>query len=285
MIERLCIIGVGLIGGSLALALRKAGAVGEVVGCSRRTANLERARGLGVIDRFDTEVAGAVDGADVVVIASPLGAVRRIFESMRDGLAPDAIITDVGSAKRCIVEDARAVFGEVPAQLVPGHPIAGKEKSGVDASSAELFENHRVILTPVSETNPEATRQIEQMWLATGAEVTRLDPDYHDEVLAATSHLPHLLAYTLVDTLGRMDQHDEIFRFAAGGFRDFTRIASSDPTMWHDICLANRAALIKVLERFETELTRTREQVAAGDGEAIKALFSRAKSLRDQHTT
>lgn len=285
MIERLCIIGVGLIGGSLALALRKAGVVGEVVGCSRRTANLERARGLGVIDRFDTEVARAVEGADIVVIASPLGAVRGIFEAMRDGLAPDAIITDVGSAKRCIVEDARAVFAEVPAQLVPGHPIAGKEKSGVEASSAELFENHRVILTPVSETNPEATRRIEQMWLATGAEVTKLDPDYHDEVLAATSHLPHLLAYTLVDTLGRMDQHDEIFRFAAGGFRDFTRIASSDPTMWHDICLANRAALIKVLERFETELARTREQVAAGDREAIKALFSRAKSLRDQHTT
>ena len=123
------------------------------------------------------------------------------------------------------------------------------------------------------------------MWLATGAEVIKLDPDYHDEVLAATSHLPHLLAYTLVDTLGRMDQHDEIFRFAAGGFRDFTRIASSDPTMWHDICLANRAALIRVLERFETALAQTRQQVMAGDGEAIKALFSRAKSLRDQHTT
>ena len=285
MIDRLCIIGVGLIGGSLALALRKAGVVGEVVGCSRNPANLERAQTLGVIDRFVTEVATAVQGANVVVIASPLGSVRRVFEAMRDGLAPHAIITDVGSAKRCIIEDARAVFGEVPAQLVPGHPIAGKEKSGVEAASGELFHDHRVILTPVSETNLEATRRIEDMWLATGAEVIKLDPDYHDEVLAATSHLPHLLAYTLVDTLGRMDQHDEIFRFAAGGFRDFTRIASSDPTMWHDICLANRAALIRVLERFETALAQTRQQVMAGDGEAIKALFSRAKSLRDQHTT
>ena len=284
MIDRLCIIGVGLIGGSLAMALRKAGAVAEIVGCSRHLANLERAQGLGVIDRYSTEVAHAVIDADVVVIASPLGAVRAIFSAMQETMPSRAIITDVGSAKRCVVEDARAVFGEVPPGLVPAHPIAGTEKSGVEAAFGELFENQRVILTPVPETRPDARQQIEDMWRTTGAEVVTLDPDYHDEVLAATSHLPHMLAYTLVDTLGRMQQRDEIFRFAAGGFRDFTRIASSDPTMWHDICIANRSALVKVLERFETELERTLEKVKAGDGEAIKALFTRAKRLRDQHT-
>ena len=284
MIERLCIIGVGLIGGSLAMALRNAGAVTEIVGCSRHSANLERARVLGVIDRYSVDVAEAVMDADVVVVASPLGAVRTIFSAMRKSLSSQAVLTDVGSAKRCVLEDARAVFGEVPPGLVPAHPIAGTEKSGVGAAFGELFQDHRVILTPVPETSPGARRQVEDMWRATGAEVVTLDPDYHDEVLAATSHLPHMLAYTLVDTLGRMDQHDEIFRFAAGGFRDFTRIASSDPTMWHDICIANRAALVRVLERFETELERTVEKVKAGDGEAIKALFIRAKRLRDQHT-
>ena len=202
MIDRLCIIGVGLIGGSLAMALRKAGAVAEIVGCSRHLANLERAQGLGVIDRYSTEVAHAVIDADVVVIASPLGAVRAIFSAMQETMPSRAIITDVGSAKRCVVEDARAVFGEVPPGLVPAHPIAGTEKSGVEAAFGELFENQRVILTPVPETRPDARQQIEDMWRTTGAEVVTLDPDYHDEVLAATSHLPHMLAYTLVDTLG-----------------------------------------------------------------------------------
>ena len=284
MIDRLCIIGVGLIGGSLAIALRNAGGVGEIVGCSRGHANLERAKVLGIIDRFDTDVASAVAGADVVVVASPLGTVRGLFAAMKDRLAPQAVITDVGSAKRCVIEDARAVFGEVPAGLVPGHPIAGTENSGVDAAFGELFRDHRVILTPVTETDPAALHQIEAMWRTTGADVVMLDADYHDQVLAATSHLPHVLAYTLVDTLGRMDQHEEIFRFAAGGFRDFTRIASSDPTMWHDICLANRTALVSVLERFGAQLASTIEQVRAGDGESIKALFSHAKTLRDQHT-
>ena len=266
------------------MALRAAGAVGEVVGCSRRSTNLERAQALGVIDRFETDVATAVDDADIVVIASPLGAVREIFDAMKGRLTPKAVITDVGSAKRCVIEDARAVFGEIPTRLVPAHPIAGTEKSGVESAFGELFRDHRVIMTPLVETDPDALHRIEQMWRTTGAEVVTLDPDYHDEVLAATSHLPHLLAYTLVDTLGRMDQHDEIFRFAAGGFRDFTRIASSDPTMWHDICIANRKALVGVLERFEAELGRTLERVKAGDGEAIKAMFAHAKRLRDQHT-
>ena len=265
------------------MSLRAAGVVDEVVGCSRNTTNLERALALGVIDKFETDVAKAVVDSDVIVVASPLGAVRAIFEAMRGRFADDAVITDVGSAKRCVIEDARAVFGEIPSGFVPAHPIAGTEKSGVDAAFGALFENHRVILTPVAETRPDALERVEQMWNAAGAEVVRLDPDYHDEVLASTSHLPHLLAYTLVDTLARMDQHDEIFRFAAGGFRDFTRIASSDPTMWHDICLANREALIGVLERFETQLSYIRKKVIAGDGDAIKAFFSRAKSLRDQH--
>jgi len=283
VIKRLCIVGVGLIGGSLAMSLRAAGAVEEIIGCSRSSANLKTALRLGVIDRFDTDVSKAVNNADVVVVASPLGSVRTIFEAMQGRLASHAVITDVGSAKRCVIEDARAAFGHIPPGLVPAHPIAGTEKSGVNAAFGKLFQDHRVILTPVAETNSDAISCIEKMWKITGAEVVMLEPDYHDEVLAATSHLPHLLAFTLVDALARMDQHDEIFRFSAGGFRDFTRIASSDPTMWHDICLANREALIGVMEIFEAQLAYVREKVIEGDGEAIKTLFSRAKSLRDQH--
>ena len=240
---------------------------------------------LDVIDCYHTNVAQAVQGADVVVVASPLGAVRAVFEDMKEFLEPGAIITDVGSAKRCVIEDARAAFGELPCGLVPAHPIAGTERSGVDAAFGELFEAHREILTPVEETSAEAVGVDEKMWCATGAEVVKLEPDYHDEVLAATSHLPHLLAYTLVATLGRMQEHDEIFRFAAGGIRDFTRIASSDATMWHDICLNNRTALLSVLARFEGELAVARNSVERGDGEAIKALFVRAKALRDQHNS
>ena len=265
------------------MSLRAAGAVEEIIGCSRNSANLKRALTLGVIDRFDTDVSKAVTNADVVVVASPLGSVRSIFEAMDGRLASHAVITDVGSAKRCVIEDARAAFGHIPSGLVPAHPIAGTEKSGVNAAFGTLFQDHRVILTPVAETNSDAISCIEEMWKITGAQVVKLDPDYHDEVLAATSHLPHLLAFTLVDALARMDQHDEIFRFSAGGFRDFTRIASSDPTMWHDICLANREALIGVMEIFEAQLAYVREKVIEGDGEAIKTLFSRAKSLRDQH--
>jgi prephenate dehydrogenase len=283
MIQRLAIIGVGLIGGSLARALRRAGAVDEVVGCGRSLGNLQRAVELGVIDRYSQDPAEAVAGADLVFLAVPLGAMAATFAAIRDHLAPAAILTDGGSVKGSVVEDARQVFGQPPPRFVPGHPIAGTEQSGVDASFAELYRNRRVILTPLPGTDPAATAQVQAMWEACGAEVTQMAVDHHDEVLAATSHLPHLLAYSLVDSLARLRENDEIFRYAAGGFRDFTRIASSHPIMWRDICLANRQALGQMLDRFQAELAELAAAVGRGDGEVLLEVFERAKAARDRY--
>jgi len=283
VIERLAIIGVGLIGGSLARALREAGAVGEVVGCGRALPNLERAVEIGVIDRFDQDPAAAVAGADLVFIAVPLGSMRAIFTAIKDRLHPEAIVTDGGSVKGSVVADARAAFGQLPPRLVPGHPIAGTERSGVEASFATLYRDRRVILTPLPETDPAAVARVEWMWRTCGAEVSRMSVAHHDEVLAATSHLPHMLAYGLVDALARMDETDEIFRYAAGGFRDFTRIASSSPVMWRDICMANREALSAMLARFSIELTDLAQAIRLGDANTLLEVFERAKAARDRY--
>jgi len=283
VIRRLCIIGVGLIGGSLARALRRAGAVDEVVGAGRNPQHLQQAVDLGVIDRWSTDLREAVAGADMVVVCVPLGAMEAVFRTIAPALTDEAVLTDVGSAKGCVVEAARAAFGEVPSNLVPGHPIAGTEKSGVAASFAELFEGRRVILTPLPETDSGAHARVRAMWETTGAEVVDMDVALHDEVLAATSHLPHILAFATVDSLVRMHDHEEIFRYAAGGFRDFTRIAGSDPVMWRDICLYNRDAILDVLGRFRDDLERVEQAIRAGDGEALLELFRRAKAARDAH--
>jgi prephenate dehydrogenase len=278
----LCIIGVGLIGGSWARALRGAGACGEIVGCGRNAGQLARAVELGVIDRFETDPARAVRGAQVVVLGVPLGSMRSVLGAIRPALADGAIITDVGSAKGSVVADAKAVFGHVPPQFVPGHPIAGTEKSGVEASFAELFEGRRVILTPLPDTAPQALATVRSLWEAAGAQVSLMSVAHHDEVLAATSHLPHVLAYGLVDTLSRWDDRREIFQYAAGGFRDFTRIASSDPTMWRDICLANRDAVAVALRRYMTDLEGLLASVEAGDGERLEAVFGNARRARER---
>ena len=290
MIKRLTIIGVGLIGGSLARAVKRAGLCGEIVGSGRDVAQLRKAVELGVIDRYDIDIASAVRDADMVVIAVPLGAMEQVLRALVGHIRADAIITDVGSAKASVVSAARNVFGEVPANFVPGHPIAGTEKNGVEASFAELFQGRRVILTPLPHTDVHALAQVHLLWRAAGAEVVEMGVEHHDEVLAATSHLPHILAYALVDTLVRMDacgdanpdSSEEIFRFAAGGLRDFTRIASSDPTMWRDICLANRPAIITLLERFRGDLDALTELIRTSDSERILAVFSRAKAARDR---
>jgi prephenate dehydrogenase len=283
MIRRLAIIGVGLIGGSLARALRGARVVEEVVGCGRSLSNLERAVALGVIDGFSQDPAAAVEGADLVFISVPLGAMRGIFAAIRDHVAPDAVLTDGGSVKGSVVADARAAFGCLPPRLVPGHPIAGTERSGVDASFPELYRNRRVILTPLPETDPDALERVDWMWRTCGAKVSRMSVVHHDEVLAATSHLPHMLAFGLVDSLARMGETEEIFRYAAGGFRDFTRIASSSPVMWRDICIANREALSAMLGRFSVELTDLAESIRRGDGEQLLGIFERAKAARDRY--
>lgn len=280
-LKRLCIIGVGLIGGSLARALRQADAAGEIVGAGRGRTTLERAVELGVIDRFETDPGAAVRDADMVVVAVPLKAIRPVLASIAGHLPPDCVLTDVGSAKQCVVDDARAVFGTLPAGFIPGHPIAGTERSGVEASFPELFQGRRVILTPLLESEAWAHERVKAMWEATGAEVVDMGVRHHDDVLAATSHLPHVLAYTLVDSLARLDDRAEIFRYAAGGFRDFTRIASSDPVMWRDICLANQTPLLAILRRFGDDLDRLTRAIEQGDGEAIMATFQRAKHARD----
>jgi prephenate dehydrogenase len=284
-IQRLCIIGVGLIGGSLARALRRVGACGEIVGCGRNTTNLQHAIELGVIDRYETSPLRAVKEANMVVVAVPLGTMGPMFSAIREALSPQAVITDVGSAKATVVADARQHLGMHWSRFVPGHPIAGTEKSGVAASFAELFENHRVILTPLPETDSQAITKVTTLWEKTGATVVNMSVTHHDEVLAATSHLPHVLAYSLVDTLAKMDDRTEIFRFAAGGFRDFTRIASSDPKMWHDICLANRDAILKTLEDFNIELAKLTEAIRQGDNQQILNIFTRAKMARDKVST
>jgi len=282
LIQRLTIIGVGLIGGSLARALKRVGACGEVIGCGRNESNLQHAIDLGVIDRYDTDPCSAVKNADVVVIAVPLGSMADVFTAIRDTLSPQAIITDVGSAKTTVVASVRQHLGEHLPYFVPGHPVAGTEKSGVEASFAELFENRRVILTPLPETDLAAHAKVTTLWTQTGAEVVDMSVAHHDEVLAATSHLPHILAYSLVDTLAKMQDRKEIFQFAAGGFRDFTRIASSDPRMWHDICLANREAILQVLKQFNTDLSQLTEAIFQDDSQTVKDIFTRAKIARDQ---
>ncbi len=283
MIRRLTVIGVGLIGGSLARALRQAGAVEEIVGCGRSRDNLEKARALGVIDRYSQAVPEAVAGADMVFLGVPLGAMKGVMEQLRGHLASDAVITDGGSAKGSVVRDATEVFGAVPPNLVPGHPIAGTENSGVEASFAELYRNRRVILTPLENTDPQALTRVRAMWEACGAEVTEMSVEHHDEVLAATSHLPHMLAFGLVDALARMKENDEIFRYAAGGFRDFTRIASSNPVMWRDICIANAPALSRMLAAFADEMKDLAQTIAAGDGDHLLEIFTRAKAARDRY--
>ncbi|MCB1774375.1 MAG: prephenate dehydrogenase/arogenate dehydrogenase family protein [Gammaproteobacteria bacterium] len=280
---RLAIIGVGLIGGSLARALRAAGQVGEIVGCGRGRANLEQAVELGVIDRFTFDVADAVADADVVFLAVPLGAMRAAFASMADAVRPDVVITDGGSAKGSVVADCRAAAPQLLSRFVPGHPIAGTERNGVAASFAELYRDRRIILTPLAENAAADIARVRSMWEACGAEVTEMSVAHHDEVLAATSHLPHMLAFGLVDLLARMKENDEIFRYAAGGFRDFTRIASSNPVMWRDICVANREALGPMLAAFAGELQELAQMISASDGDQLLEIFERAKAARDRY--
>ena len=277
MIERLCIIGVGLIGGSLARALREAGACQEVVGAGRNTGNLQTAVDLGVIDRYYTDLAQAVSGADMVVVCVPLGAMEDVFRAIKDQLAEQVVLTDTGSAKGSVIEAVQRAFGHVPDFFVPGHPIAGTEQSGVEASFPGLYKDRRVILTPLPETSTNATDRVRDMWEAAGARVTEMDPLHHDAILAATSHLPHVLAYTLVDSLSKLDDSDELFEYAAGGFRDFTRIASSDPVMWRDICMANREELIPLLNSMEQQLAIYRDYLEKSDGEKLEQAFRRAK--------
>ena len=283
-IRRIAILAVGLIGGSLAKGLKARGFNGEIVGWGRRETSLERALALGVIDRFSTDLAIAVKDADVVVIATPTQIAEQMLAQVVPLVPTTTVITDVASVKGNLLAAAQQAFAVVPPNLVLAHPIAGSEQSGVEAARADLYINHRVILTPVAQTDAGLLDRVRGMWNAVGAEVVTMSVEDHDTVLAATSHLPHLLAYALVDALAGQQQHPDIFRFAAGGFRDFTRIASSDPTMWQEICLANRAAILAMLDVFDGQLQQLRAAIDHSDGDAVMACFERAKKARDTFT-
>jgi prephenate dehydrogenase len=281
VINKLTVIGVGLIGGSLARALRAAGKVGEVTGYGRSLGNLQLAEELGVIDRVAVNPADAVREADVVVLAVPVGNMHAILESIAPAVSESSVVTDVGSVKSSVLEDARRQLGERFARFVPGHPLAGTEQSGVGASIEDLFQGRRVVLTPAPETDAGALATVHALWQAVGAEVVTMTAEEHDRVVAASSHLPHALAFTLVDMIVRRDDHRTVLECAAGGFRDFTRIAGSDPIMWRDICLANRAALLGVARQYQAELDELLKAIESGDGEWLRATFARAKHARD----
>lgn len=281
MIDHLCVIGVGLIGGSFARAIRQAGLVKRITGCGRNIDNLQTAMKLGIIDDFSVQIKEATKEADVIFIATPVRSTQAIFSQLREAVARGAIITDAGSTKLSVIHAAQAEFTKIPENFVPGHPIAGTENSGAAASFATLYQDHRVILTPRKETAAKALQQVTQLWQATGADVVLMDAEHHDMVLAATSHLPHLLAFSLVNTLTTLDEKQEIFENAAGGFKDFTRIASSDPSMWQDICLANKEALLTHLDHFSSDLQQLRVALEKGDSDYLYNVFSRAKQSRD----
>ena len=279
-LDKVIVCGVGLIGGSFALALKAAGVVREVVGFGRTRAPLEEALRLGVIDRIGENWGEAAD-ADLVLLGMPVGQMEPVMHAIRPHLGPHALVTDGGSTKSDVVAAARAALGDRIAQFVPGHPIAGAEKSGVAAAKADLYQGRRIVLTPLPENAPESVARVRAVWEACGAKVSELTPADHDNVFAAVSHLPHILAYALVHQLAGRDNSDLLFGFAAGGFRDFTRIASSHPEMWRDICLANRVPLIKELDAYMAELLKTRVLLAAGDSAGLEAMFASARARRD----
>ncbi|MBK6959661.1 MAG: prephenate dehydrogenase/arogenate dehydrogenase family protein [Nitrosomonas sp.] len=283
ILNKLVIIGVGLIGGSFALALRKVGLVKHIVGVGRSQQNMQCAVERSVIDEIATDIASALHHADLVFLAMPVGQTARIMAQIAPYLQANTIITDAGSTKQDVIAAARH---HLPMQnrhhFVPGHPIAGAEQSGVQTAQADLYDNKHVILTPLPETSIDAVERISQLWQACGAQVSLMPADEHDQVLAVTSHLPHILAFTLMNHLNHSTNHPEnLLRFAGSGFRDFTRIASSSPEMWRDICLTNREALLGQIDAYQNELKLLQEMLKKNEGKALEQAFSRARGVRE----
>lgn len=283
-IDKLVVIGAGLIGGSFALALKSAKAVRRVAGVGRSEVNLARALELGIIDEA-SDAAGALKGADLVLLAVPVAQTANVLASITPHLESSTIVTDAGSTKNDVVAAARRELGAHFARFIPGHPIAGGEQSGAQAARADLFRGKNVLLTPLAETDREALDFVTAGWLATGARVHEMLPKEHDQVLAAVSHLPHVLAYALVDCIAGRENAERLFGFAAGGFRDFTRIASSSPEMWRDICVANREALAAELNEYQRTIAKLQRWIAEGNGEALEQLFERARAARNEWLT
>ena len=283
MIDRLVVTGVGLIGGSFALALKQKGLVKHVTGVGRSRANLERALALGLIDVIaddDAATAAAYRSADFIFVATPVGQMARVFADIAPHLKDAAVVTDGGSTKSDVVALARAAFGPRVAQFVPAHPIAGAELTGADAAKATLYEGKKVVMAPLPETAPAAILRVQSAWEACGARVSTMSPELHDKTFAAVSHLPHLLAFALVDEIARKPHADTLFQYAASGFRDFTRIAGSSPEMWRDISIANRAALLTEIDEYAACLQAVRAMIDTSDASALDAVFANARNAR-----
>ncbi|RAN46989.1 prephenate dehydrogenase [Herbaspirillum rubrisubalbicans] len=282
MFKKVVIFGVGLIGGSFALALRRTGQAAHIVGVGRSVQSLERARELGIIDAFATDVAAAVAGADLILVAAPVAQTESILASIAPHLGEQAIVTDAGSTKSDVVAAARKALGARIAQFIPAHPIAGREKHGPEAALAELYEGKKVVITALPENSEADVETVAAAWRACGAVIHRLSAQQHDAVFASVSHLPHVLAFALVDDIAAKPHAETLFQYAASGFRDFTRIAASSPEMWRDITLANRAALLTEVDAYLVQLQGIREMIAAGDGAAIEQVYANAQHARLQ---
>ncbi len=283
MFNKVYLIGVGLINGSLARDLKTLGLARVVAGIGRDRQRLEGARSLGVIDEYSLLQDADVSDADAIVIGVPVARTADSLAAIRSSLSVDTLLTDVGSTKCSVIQAAREVFGEVPSRFVPGHPVAGSEQSGYEHAQESLFRGRKVILTPVEHTDAQALQDIRQMWQATGASVDEMSAQAHDMILSATSHLPHMVAYALVHYLGGRPDADHVFDYAAAGFYDFTRIASSSPDMWTDICVANRDELLRSLDGFAGLLQELRAMISQGDEQALHTILGQAKHLRDNH--
>ena len=277
-VRRVSVIGLGLIGGSIAAGIKQQGLASSVCAWDPNAASLALGHDLGIIDSIAADINEATAQSDLIVLAVPVQSMEQV---LRDIDLKDQVITDVGSVKGIAVEAARRVFGELPENFIPGHPIAGSEKQGVVAADPNLFRQHKVILTPGEASNPAAIARVEKLWNGLGAEVVRMSVSHHDDVVAQTSHLPHLLAYALVDTLSAGGDSLEVFEYAAGGFRDFSRIAASDPTMWSDIFEANKEPLVQVLDQYLLKLETLKQLIESGEADQIKDVLSRAKVARD----
>ena len=281
-IDKLVVCGVGLIGGSVALALRRARLVNRIVGVGRRPEPLAMARQLGVIDEIATDWADALNGASMVLLAMPVGQMDAVAAAIAPHLAPGTIVTDAGSTKRDVIEAIYRHLGAHLATVVPAHPIAGAEKSGPAAAQAELYRGRKVVVTPLPENTPEAVARVRNMWAACGAVLHEMSPQEHDRVFAAVSHLPHLLAFGLVHDLAGRANAEQLFSYAASGFRDFTRVAGSHPEMWRDICLANRHSLLAELDAYLSELAYLRALLLDGNGPSLEAVFADASRARNE---
>ncbi|MSQ63761.1 MAG: prephenate dehydrogenase/arogenate dehydrogenase family protein [Betaproteobacteria bacterium] len=280
--ERVAVIGVGLIGGSFSLALKEKKLCGHVAGVGRSPANMKLALERGLIDSIEADVAAAVRGADLVMIATPVAQFSPVMKAVETALKPGAIVSDAGSTKRDVVATARAGLGAKIAQFVPAHPIAGAEHSGAAAANAQLFRDRRLVLTPLDENNKQDIETVAALWSALGARVSRMTPEEHDQVFAAVSHLPHLLAYALVNDISKRPNSAQLFSYAAGGFRDFTRVASSHPEMWRDICMANRDDLLHELHLYEKKLKAITQMLETSNAVALEKLFAEARAAREK---